>query len=166
MYIISPKPLDTRGGRSYSYSANVGVYSVSQPAFSGTELIGAHIPTQGAVWIGQNWEQKWAIGGHDPLQPLENFPRSGPALGTNHTPLGVPAPYAPKRQPAASQAPGQSEEVLGGRCGSASQQAGGRSRACPGVLELQVLRTPRAGVRRLAGLSGDFGDHAGDRGVG
>lgn len=102
MYIISPKPLDTRGGRSYSYSANVGVYSVSQPAFSGTELIGAHIPTQGAVWIGQNWEQKWAIGGHDPPPTARKFPAVWASLGHKPHPSRSPRPLR-------SQAPTRSE---------------------------------------------------------
>ena len=101
----------------------MGVYSVSHSAFSSTELIRVHIPTQGGGGIGAwgpRWERTLARKKASPVQSALKFSAGGASLGTNHAPLGVPAPYAPKCQPAASQASDQSEEALGGRCRPAS----------------------------------------------
>lgn len=57
IYIISRNPLDIEDVEAIpSHSANVGVSSVSHSTFTGTQLVGGHIPTQGEGWIG--------VGGH------------------------------------------------------------------------------------------------------
>lgn len=69
MFIISLNPLDIEDVEAiHSHSANVGV-SVSHSAFSGTQLVGGHIPTQGEGWIG--------VGGHTGKRDTGATPPSG-----------------------------------------------------------------------------------------